>query len=267
MLWVSYPQDDPLLQQILRGQVGEAVQARRRLADLGGSDDAAQKQALLAKAEVAVEQARIAADLLVFAWLDGESPAEREKLRRRNLSDVTGGDVDWDKLRARVREKRRKRSPLHWPLAFPEVFLDGAAGAGGGFDAVVGNPPFLGGQKLTGVFGKPFREWLVEVLGGGVRGSADFVAYFFLRAWRLLRPGGAMGLLATNTIAQGDTREVGLDQLVADGASIFRARASMPWPGEANLEVAVVHAVRGPWAGERSQPVPVGHPRARDARV
>ena len=97
---------------------------------------------------------------------------------------------------------------LHWPLAVPEVMERG------GFDAIVGNPPFLGGQKLTGSMGKDIRDWFVNVLAEGRRGSADLVAYFFLRAFSLLNGHGALGLIATNTLAQGDTREVGLDRMV-----------------------------------------------------
>lgn len=41
------------------------------------------------------------------------------------------------------------RRPFHWPLEFPEVF----AHERGGFDGIVGNPPFLGGQRITGVTG------------------------------------------------------------------------------------------------------------------
>ena len=67
-----------------------------------------------------------------------------------------------------------------------------------------------------------------------------------------------MALLATNTIAQGDTREVGLDQMTAQGFSIPRAVPSVPWPGEASLEVAQVWLHRGAWPGEfvlNEQPV------------
>ena len=49
--------------------------------------------------------------------------------------------------------------PLHWVLEAPDVIVDH-----GGFDAIVGNPPFLGGQKLTGAMGTPVRDWLVNNL-------------------------------------------------------------------------------------------------------
>jgi hypothetical protein len=120
----------------------------------------------------------------------------------------------------------------------------------GGFDAIVGNPPFMGGQRLTGALGTDYRDYLVAQIGQGRRGSADLCAYFFLRAASILQGTGDFGLLATNTIAQGDTREVGLDALVAQGCIITRAVPSCPWPGEANLEVSHVWLRRGEWRGE-----------------
>ena len=44
---------------------------------------------------------------------------------------------------------------------------------------------------------------------------------------------GTIGLVATNTLAQGDTREVGLDQLVTNGLTIYNAIPSMPFDEEA----------------------------------
>ncbi|MFE2025275.1 type IIL restriction-modification enzyme MmeI [Streptomyces hygroscopicus] len=132
--------------------------------------------------------------------------------------------------------------PLHWPLEFPEIM--GAGGSGSGFDAVVGNPPFIGGQKLTGALGADYREYLVNRLGGGQRGSADLCAYFLLRNLSLA-PGQRTGIIATNTIAQGDTREVGLDQATAAEWKVYRAIKSQPWPGTAALEVSLL------WLGRR----------------
>ncbi|MFI1929351.1 Eco57I restriction-modification methylase domain-containing protein [Streptomyces sp. NPDC020330] len=135
--------------------------------------------------------------------------------------------------------------PLHWILAVPDVMERG------GFDAVVGNPPFLGGTKISGATGGNFRDWLRNVLaeGEGGSGRADMVAYFFLRAATLLTRRGNIGLIATNTIAQGDTREVGLDRLVANGITLLRSIQSRPWPAaSANLEYAAVWGSRGPVA-------------------
>jgi hypothetical protein len=127
-------------------------------------------------------------------------------------------------------------APIHWPVEAPDIFVERE-----GFDAVVGNPPFLGGKKLSNAFGKNVRNWLVNVIADQRPGNADLAAYFFLRARSLLAQQGTLGLIATNTIAQGDTREVGLDQLVATGFDISRAIRSEPWPSSsATLEFAAV---------------------------
>ena len=75
--------------------------------------------------------------------------------------------------------------PLHWILTVPDVMERG------GFDAIIGNPPFLGGQKLTGALGTNMRDWFVNVLARK-KGSADLVAYFFLRAMSLLTSTGTL---------------------------------------------------------------------------
>jgi hypothetical protein len=188
---------------------------------------------LLDAALVKTRRIRAAADRLIATAFEANFEAA--------AAAVTLGLEEQEKEAQRILEGRR---PFHWPVEFPEVFL-----YDGGFDAIVGNPPFIGGKRISGVFGTEYREYLVRHIGNGVRGNADYVAYFFLRAFALLRAGGCAGMLATNTIAQGDTREVGLDQIVTEDGTIFRAIPSRKWPGEANLEVAYVWFRKGEWAG------------------
>nr|WP_204368631.1 type IIL restriction-modification enzyme MmeI [Neosynechococcus sphagnicola] len=90
----------------------------------------------------------------------------------------------------------------------------------------------------------------MEYLANGQRGSADLCAYFFLRANQLTNNSGGFGLVATNTIAQGDTREVGLDQLVLNDCVIHRAVPSRPWIGAAGVEVAYVWLCKQKWQSE-----------------
>lgn len=140
----------------------------------------------------------------------------------------------------------KRWQPNHWVIEAPDVIAER-----GGFDAIVGNPPFLGGKKISGAVGTDVREWLVNVVANGTTGHADQVAYFFLRAYSLLAARGSFGLIATNTIAQGDTREVGLDRLVDSGFTITRAIQSRPWPvASATLEYAAVWGSAGPIADE-----------------
>ena len=86
-----------------------------------------------------------------------------------------------------------------------------------GFDAIVGNPPFPGKNTISASSGPRYLPWL-QTLHEGAHGNADLVAHFFRRAFALLREGGAFGLIATNTIGQGDTRETGLERLLSTAA-------------------------------------------------
>jgi hypothetical protein len=108
----------------------------------------------------------------------------------------------------------------------------------------------MGGKKITGALGNPYRDYLVEWLANNQKGNADLCAYFFLRGQQLINSKGGFGLVATNTIAQGDTREVGLDQLVAKGSVLPRAVSSRKWEGTASLEVAYVWLRQGEWKGD-----------------
>ena len=136
------------------------------------------------------------------------------------------------------------RHCLHWPLAFPEVFL---ADDRHGFDAVVANPPFLGGKRISGAYGSAYREHLVASLAGGTTGNADLVTYFILRMCGLAL---LVGTLATNSVSQGDSRKVGFDRLTSAGWVIYRAIKSEPWPNEATLEISKVWLHSGNWPGD-----------------
>jgi hypothetical protein len=76
----------------------------------------------------------------------------------------------------------------------------------------------------------------------GAHGNADLVAHFFRRAFGILRQSGALGLIATNTIGQGDTRATGLATILRQGGRIFRATKRYQWPNEgAAVVVSIVH--------------------------
>jgi hypothetical protein len=114
-----------------------------------------------------------------------------------------------------------------------------------GFDAIIGNPPFLGGQEAHRCPWDQCARLACQHARRRAAGSADLVAYFFLRAQGLLKERGTVGLIATNTIAQGDTREVGLDRMVESGLTITRAIQSRSWPAKsANLEYAARSGAR-----------------------
>lgn len=252
-----------LFGQNIERAVREAIELRQRLRETPIRDirDVEYMAYLDADARRRLEVPECIADSFIGAVLasGGNGAALESTLASLAIraGQVIDGDLD---VLARMRQgsavalatdlpaDKSGRRPFHWSLEFPEVFARG----NGGFDAFVGNPPFLGGQRITGVAGIAFRDWLVAHIAQGRRGSADLVAYFFLRAWSLLRNGGCFGLLAVNTIAEGDTRQVGLEAMVGAGAVIHAAYPNEPWPGKAAVVTSRVHVHRGDWKGERS---------------
>jgi len=122
---------------------------------------------------------------------------------------------------------------FHWPLIFPEVF------ASGGFDVVLGNPPFMGGLKISGKLGDNYRKYLGAVFEP-FGGTADLCAAFYRRVFSLLRKDGRIGMVATNTISEGDTRECGLKVILEQGGNITYAKRFIKWPGAANVEVNLI---------------------------
>lgn len=136
------------------------------------------------------------------------------------------------------------RNPFHWPLEFPEVF----AGASSGFDALVGNPPFLGNRLWKGALGEKL-QWQCQMVIGASPGKIDLCVVFHRRAVDLLRSDGCYGMLATSNIAEGSTIEVGLGVIVQNG-SIHFARKGMPWPGAAAVVVAIVGFYKGDWLAD-----------------
>ena len=144
--------------------------------------------------------------------------------------------------KAHITAASQKQGFFHWFLAFPEVFAQNK-----GFDLMLGNPPFLGGAKISGHYGNDYLKYL-HTSYLGAKGQCDFVAYFFRRSFALLKPQGFLSMISTNTIAQGDTRSGGLLQIYKAGGRINHAVRSMPWPGLAAVEVALVTIHKGHWS-------------------
>jgi hypothetical protein len=151
-------------------------------------------------------------------------------------------------LLAQARTMLGSHRPFHWPLEFPQVLLHQDCTAQSGFDVVIGNPPFLGGLKISTEMGESFLRYLKSSFAPA-SGMADLCAYFFRRAFSLLKPGCFMGLVATNTIGQGDTRETGLDVIASNHGAISYADRFVPWAGDAVVEVNLVAICREPAHG------------------
>lgn len=136
----------------------------------------------------------------------------------------------------------RKRF-FHWFLEFPEIMDRG------GFDCILGNPPYLGGQALRRTYGHGFCEFVKWKYAP--TGLSDLVVYFLRRIHKLLRGGGFTAIITTNSIVDGTVRKDGLEQIVASGAQIKMAVRGVKWPGAANLVVSLLAVHKGEWSGPR----------------
>ena len=236
--------------------LSEVAELRRSIEDSVADDlrQIEEKAAKLARADQLTRRLILAGDMVVGAALStvgqsGDRYNDRLASVSRETLDLLKVRVDdtpaEQALRTTVAKwlrgsRTQAIRPFHWSLEFPEVMRRG------GFDAVVGNPPFIGGKRVSGALGVDVREYLKQRIAGDKPGNADLCSYFLLRDLEVVN-NGRVGIIATNTIAQGDTREVGLDQAVDKGWQIYRAIKSQPWPGTASLEVSLL------WVGHTAE--------------
>ncbi len=185
------------------------------------------------------EQRRLIADLAIDAFFAATTARARERERHDRLATIirwlAAGGPPPDALRDLQARLHATHPPFHWPL---ELTINA------NMDVVVGNPPFMGGSQISGALGEGYLAWLLAV-HPGAHGNADLAAHFLRRADTLLAPRGVIGLIATNTIGQGDTRTTGLQHLVTRrGHTIHAATRDLRWPDAASVTVAMVHLAR-----------------------
>ncbi len=251
--------------------IRQASEKRSKLEAFAVADiaDAEEKVRLHAEAERALRDIRLIADLITGAAISPPGNDRGRSLRQLDaelarLAPLVGHALDPNRpegaranarnaIAARARElldggkpdAQPPRRCFHWPIEFPEVFVR----KNGGFDAFVGNPPFLGNRLWKTVIGEFLQHYSTHILGTAP-GKIDLCILFHRRASELLRERGNYGLLATDNIAEGSAIDVGLGRLVNSG-TIFLSRRRMPWPGTAATEVAVVCFHKGPFSGKK----------------
>ena len=245
--WVAdtrSPQRDFKIMRVSE-RVAEVAELRRRIREAGEEVSDRERHDLWRGVHDEIDPVRLSGDLVLTAFFAESKPKQREE-RRRELAGavLNGGAIRYLSWLEEQRHGDPPLAPFHWEIEFPEVFER----ENPGFDAFVGNPPFAGKNALAAGNVAHYPDWL-KTLHEGSHGNADLVAHFYRRAFNLVRDGGALGLIATNTIAQGDTRSSGLRRICEYGGEIYRATRRVKWPGEAAVVVSVLHIARGGYAG------------------
>ena len=203
------------------------------------------KKLLLEKQLKATESLRLLGDLLIASFFDGRNVVEREEKRKYYLSQFSFSQNDEVLLKSikgitsRLAEDNKGIKPFHWDLEFPEVFNN----AKGGFNILIGNPPFAGSVTLS----RSNRAFYTDYLRTNFRGTGgnvDLTAYFFRRAYELITNEGTVNFIATNTISQGATRSSGLAKILSNNGIIFNAIKRAKWPGVASVIISIVHIIK-----------------------
>ena len=224
----------------VREHMEEIVQVRKRIREADDNVADVEVRELWDHGQSELSKVRLFGDLVVSSFFEGATSKERESKRSWYAVSVVKGEGERhrDSLALR-RQAEKPMAPLHWEFEYPEVF----AGEDGGFDAIVGNPPFAGVTTLAESNVDQYTVWLRETWPGS-GGKCDLVAFFFRRSFDLLNSHGCLGLLATNTVANGDTRESGLAQICDLRGVIYSATKRIPWPGAAAVIASAVHLTK-----------------------
>ncbi|MCF8004704.1 MAG: hypothetical protein K9L32_10985 [Chromatiaceae bacterium] len=108
-------------------------------------------------------------------------------------------------------------------------------------DAIVGNPPFVGGSKKRRTLGDAYFDALAKRYAGRVPAGADLVTYWFEKARAQLASAKTQraGLVATQSIRRGSNQKV-LTRITETGV-IFEAWSDEPWINEgADVRVSLI---------------------------
>ncbi|HWR65236.1 MAG TPA: type IIL restriction-modification enzyme MmeI, partial [Bellilinea sp.] len=132
----------------LEEMIQTARQKRKELESFTVLDvrDAEHKAQLLKEADDAMARVKLGCDLLVGVRLLGLKKDEQETMLAHLLWDYVAGEPMEKPDAQRALHAAHKERAFHWPFEFPEVF---ATEGSGGFSAIVGNPPFVAGLRIS----------------------------------------------------------------------------------------------------------------------
>jgi hypothetical protein len=112
-------------------------------------------------------------------------------------------------------------------------------------DAIIGNPPFLGGKHMRINLSDEYID-RVFARFPDVKDSVDFCAYWFRLAHDRIGEKGRAGLVGTNSISQGKSRTAALDYITQNNGYIHDAVSTQVWSGEAKVHVSIAN-----WSREK----------------
>lgn len=176
------------------------------------------------------------ADLQVAQFFIPKTEANKEKLTTHSqyINYLKTGTqiVDRGAATAISQDKRF----FHWFLEFPQVFSKG------GFDCILGNPPYLGAKYVSRKVGNDALNYF-KYSYFPAQGRCDLITYFIRRLDCVTNKKGFYSIISTNSISQGDTKDGGIKHILDQNklkTKIIFANKSIDWPGIANVNVTLI---------------------------
>jgi SAM-dependent methyltransferase len=108
-------------------------------------------------------------------------------------------------------------------------------------DAIIGNPPFLGGHRMRQELGDKYVEKIFQTFPEIENQQIDFASHWFRLANGNLKGKGRAGLVATNSIAQGKSKTASTEKIIEYGGHIHEAISTQPWSGDAVVHVSIIN--------------------------
>jgi hypothetical protein len=197
-------ENNSLYLQFLEPRIKEAIVLRRQLESMQANtvEEVEAQERMSKEADEKIDRLKTAADMLVGAeflqWEQHELIEDELRDEESNEDNKNRSEPSWLKAK-KVTEQFRRAARLraaietaahfydseldtfryecqawlngqptfHWPLEFPEVMV-----GRGGFDAFVGNPPFITGKRISSILGSSYEEHLKSVFQDS-KGAAD----------------------------------------------------------------------------------------------
>lgn len=150
-----------------------------------------------------------------------------------------------------AREICRDARVIHWPLVFPQIF------AKGGFDVVVGNPPYISAMDLSRTLVNREKD-LWRTVFESASGAYDLYVLFMELSLRLVRSGGRVGLVTPNKYLSAPYAESFRDYVFTHHrvASILDVSASQSFD-DASVYPLISTFIAGPTSDMSSAPIKV----------
>lgn len=186
------------------------------------------------------------ADMQVAQFFIPKTEVNKQKLitHATYLTYLKTGSQIQDQAPAMATGMGAKKHFFHWFLEFPQVFQKG------GFDCILGNPPYLGGKKISGAYGDNFLNYVISSFTN-TGGLTDLIVYFTRRIFDIIKNDSYTSLISTNSLYQGDSRNGGLEYILNNNGIIVHGIRSIKWPGKAMTFVTLISIKKGDITNEK----------------